>query len=499
MVSKCCQWSNRAWIAFIATACLVATGCAQKQRREQLERVAKDWCETIRASQVIPVYPLTEDLRPGDVFLVQRPVGRQQEEWKTGGYLTLDDHRVRLGYVEPADSTTPATMAEMYKRMYFNGYWEDGFGLKPNPRPIISNPGPIKPGDPITQLSNANAPRAAFPAYSFEVVSGGGTSLALPIKGVPIGLSFMKTDSADGTVTLADAYTYGADALTLYNDAMTWATDPVVASMLDGAARQSSGEESAASKPIFLRVVCRVYLVGSVSVSLVSREQGGAAADVGAKQEVSILDPNTAAPKAGFPKLLEALDAGANASRPVDAAGKLLPGGSVKFAWASERSIALSETFDKPLVIGYLGLDIPVFAGAEPGMPEFGYPLPTWTVLNEKVGRLEPAVVDIVKPIIDAMRGKLDGGDAQVIEVLNIMKGTCDRAVAENVPDIQADRLRSISGKCEEALAMTDPTARHTTAKQLFLVQFVPQNAIASNGRGKAKYARILSKEYSSR
>ncbi|MCC6323091.1 MAG: hypothetical protein IT438_16835 [Phycisphaerales bacterium] len=497
MVSKFCQWSNRAWIAFIATACLVATGCAQKQRREQLERVAKDWCETIRASQVIPVYPLTEDLRPGDVFLVQRPVGRQQEEWRTGGYLTLDDHRVRLGYVDPPTSP-PNTMAEMYRRMYFDGYWKDGFGKEPNPRPIISNPGPIKPGDPITQLSNANAPRAAFPAYSFEVVSGGGTSLALPIKGVPVGLSFMKTESADGTVTLADAYTYGADALTLYNDAMTWATDPVVASMLDGAARQSQGEKDATSKPIFLRVVCRVYLVGSVSVSLVSREQGGGSADVGAKQEVSILDPNTAAPKAGFSKLLETLDAGANASRPVDAAGKLLPGGSVKFAWASERSISLSETFDKPLVIGYLGLDIPVFAGAEPGVPEFGYPLPTWTVLNESVGRLEPAVVDI-KPITDAMRGKLDGGDAQVIEVLNIMKRTCDRAVAENVADIQADRLRFISGKCDDALAMTDAAARQAAASQLFSVQFVPQTSIASSGRGKAKYARILSKEYSSR
>jgi hypothetical protein len=31
---------------------------------------------TIRASQVVPVYPLTEDLQPGEVFLVQLPVGR---------------------------------------------------------------------------------------------------------------------------------------------------------------------------------------------------------------------------------------------------------------------------------------------------------------------------------------------------------------------------------------------------------------------------------------
>ena len=34
---------------------------------------------TIRGSQVIPVYPLTEDLQPGDIFLVQVPIDQQQK------------------------------------------------------------------------------------------------------------------------------------------------------------------------------------------------------------------------------------------------------------------------------------------------------------------------------------------------------------------------------------------------------------------------------------
>ena len=40
-------------------------GCAtQTMSGDQLARVAKDWSLGIRASQVIPVYPLTEDVQP---------------------------------------------------------------------------------------------------------------------------------------------------------------------------------------------------------------------------------------------------------------------------------------------------------------------------------------------------------------------------------------------------------------------------------------------------
>ena len=38
-------------------------------KQRALERVARDWCLTIRASQIIPVYPLDEDIQVGDVFV----------------------------------------------------------------------------------------------------------------------------------------------------------------------------------------------------------------------------------------------------------------------------------------------------------------------------------------------------------------------------------------------------------------------------------------------
>ena len=85
--------SRSCWPTALAAA-LIASCAASKQ--DQVERVAKDWCMTIRASQVMPVYPLTQDIQPGDVFLVQLTIDQQQKAWEEQGYLPLDNHLARL-------------------------------------------------------------------------------------------------------------------------------------------------------------------------------------------------------------------------------------------------------------------------------------------------------------------------------------------------------------------------------------------------------------------
>src|SRR5580704_15318052 len=76
--------------------CVVPVGGCCTSKQCQLEHVAKDWCMTIRASQVIPVYPLTEDIQPGDLFLVQIPIDK---EYSQKGFLPLDQHIARLNPV----------------------------------------------------------------------------------------------------------------------------------------------------------------------------------------------------------------------------------------------------------------------------------------------------------------------------------------------------------------------------------------------------------------
>ena len=72
-------------------------GCdTTRSKSKQLARVAKDWSLVVRASQVIPVYPLTEDILPGDVFLVRTRIEDQIKVYEAKGFLPLDQLLVRL-------------------------------------------------------------------------------------------------------------------------------------------------------------------------------------------------------------------------------------------------------------------------------------------------------------------------------------------------------------------------------------------------------------------
>src|SRR5688572_3505932 len=148
---------------------LILSGCTGALRNQQLEKVAKDWALVIRASQVIPVYPLTEDLQPGDILLVSTPIEDQVRLYREKGFLPLDQHLVRL--------------------------YSTDFGKFYNSRYGISD-GVIPPAfwqtlDRGGKHQWALAPRAAFPTYSFSVSSGSGLNLAIPVQGVPLALGLM--------------------------------------------------------------------------------------------------------------------------------------------------------------------------------------------------------------------------------------------------------------------------------------------------------------------
>jgi len=187
----------------LAASLLLTAGCPPIQ--ESLEQqAAKNWCLSIRANQVIPVYPLTEDLMPGDTFLAHRSIDDQVADYEQNGFLPLDDHRHRFNLIE-------------YKDLYFDGYWKDAFGAVPHDRPDRRpDAGPVPATGPASiTLTDIPAPRAAFPSYSFSITRGQGLSLAVPVHAVPIAFNYMGADSATGTITLLDSHTYAADSYDL--------------------------------------------------------------------------------------------------------------------------------------------------------------------------------------------------------------------------------------------------------------------------------------------
>lgn len=349
--------------AVLVAALAAASSSCRFSKEEQLESVAKDWSMTIRASQVIPVYPLTEDIQPGDVFLVQVPIDRQQKVYKEKGYLALDNHLARLDPVK-------------YEDFYSHSFTIDGKKLLP--REWMRPPAPTVDGTPAPAWRPA--PHAAFPSYGFSVSRGGGLNLAVPVSGVPVGLSLLGSDAADGTINIKKASTIGVDTISLFRQLENWSVEN--RDFLRNFA-------PADGRTNYLRVVTRVYVTGELEVSLNDSSRAGAGVDAGVPKPVDLLTATTPTStgdvkavtiddyKANLDKLNASLAADKVVKAATGEAQKLLPGGSLRVTAASSRSITMSEPLDPPLVLGYLGFDCAI---AKDGF--LGRPIPTHAVLD---------------------------------------------------------------------------------------------------------------------
>ena len=124
------------------------------------------------------------------------------------------------------------------------------------------------------------APHAAFPTYQFSVRTGSGLNLAIPIQGVPFALGLMNSGRASGTVTIAEAYTFGLDNFRLEKLVRDWAKKK---RYLLRNYEPSDGEYH------FLRTVSRVYVTGRVAVTVNNDEAIGAKGTVGADRPVELM------------------------------------------------------------------------------------------------------------------------------------------------------------------------------------------------------------------
>ena len=336
-------------IACIALALL--TGCSTTRlSSEQLAKVAKDWSLSIRASQVIPVYPLTEDLVPGDVFLVQTPVEDQVKVYAEKGFLPLENLIARLDVAG-------------YQRFYRG--WpgvEDGTDAPPR--------GWQFPDRQTGQSNFDAAPLAKFPTYSFSVSRSGGLNVAIPVQGVPLGLNLLDSGSATGMVTMKDSYTYGLPATILFDSLTAWAH--ASRPYLQQFSPQPGAKQGDPPRYFYLRLVNRVYLVKTLDVSLFDTRAAGAEASAGAPRGVELLNIAKASEaEQRFEELNKIISKATQPGgpAPAPAGATMLPGGTVKVMMASSRSISLVETFARPLVIGFLAFDFPILEGGRVGPP----------------------------------------------------------------------------------------------------------------------------------
>jgi hypothetical protein len=200
-------------------------------------------------------------------------------------------------------------------------------------------------------------------------------NLAVPIHGVPVGLSLLGSDAASGSVSIQGAATLGVDILSLHAQVSTWARSN--ATFLEAYAPGPRATN-------YLRVVSRIYATREVDVELRDASSRSAGLDVGAAKPVNLLFPElpngrsnvNATVVTNFTNGWNALTNILNASSP---AGSLLPGGSLRLTGASARTVSLQETLDPPLLLGYLGFDCEILERGRPGPP-----MPTYAHLDTK-------------------------------------------------------------------------------------------------------------------
>jgi hypothetical protein len=233
------------------------------------------------------------------------------------------------------------------------------------------------PSGGATAADYKPAPRAAFPTYGFSVSRSEGMNIAVPVQGVPVGLNLLNSASADGTITIKDAYTFGLSVKELQQEVNNWAdANPTFLSQFQPVQARNTKDRN---DQFFLRVVNRVYMTKEMAISLFSNEATAGSGSAGIPQPVDLLNIGNKTTNAteNFRAINKIINEGTppatQPARPAaggaDMGAAPAAGGTVKVTMASSRSVSLSETFDRPLVIGFIAFDLPILAGGKLGAP----------------------------------------------------------------------------------------------------------------------------------
>jgi len=335
----------RTWVVstILISGMLATSACGTSG---QYKKVAKEWALSMRAQQMIPVYPISEDLRPGDVFLVSASAASEADRYESDGFLSLDDHRARL------------------PGLNYTTFYTDGFFKNTYTAPAVP---------PAADQSPTPAPRVVFPSYTFTVKKGVAGGLGLPVSGIPLALSYSGAKTATGSVTITDASTYAIDQDQLYSALAKWLRDSPERTFALGRGVAEHGHRAKDGEPyLILRVIQRVYLARAVDVSLTYNSQSHLAGKSGSTGSSGASAPDTANFAATLPQqqaLLSTLNTLASQAK---------IGGELNFKSFTSRGVSLTQRFDRPLVLGYLGLDVPIFADGS-----LGAPVPTYQRLRE--------------------------------------------------------------------------------------------------------------------
>ena len=300
-------------LLWLAACALILAGCATANRtaRDQSQMVAKNWFKVIRGAQVFPLNPLREDVKPGDIYIVNQTIETQSNALQKDGYLPLD-HKI----------------------------------------------------DTLTVKATAPA-MAAIPSFSFVVSRSAGLQANFPVEGIPVGLGLVKSSDVQVSMSIADVTVREVLTKDAYDALRTWNENKAVRDYLKLQARITR-------TPLFLRTITTVYYTRGVTASIKALDAGGAnvAAGGGIFEDASSIDLNRILPEAiksdAAKNRLVELAAELNKIKPLEVA---LPGGTATYMKSSDNTVSMNQTFTTPLAVGCVGFDAVIHKNGAIGPP----------------------------------------------------------------------------------------------------------------------------------
>jgi hypothetical protein len=270
---------------------------------------------------------------------------------------------------------------------------------------------------------------------------------------------------------LTGAHTFGLDQASLETPFRQWLSTN--ADLTAQFARPTNGNRTA-----FLRLVTRVFVVNSVNVTVTGDDASSFGGSGGAAKSVELPNLQNSNSVANYTNAISTL------GKMVESLAESAPGGSLKLASASSRSISFNETFARPMVIGYIAQDYPILEDNRLGNPistkdvlEGRIPDPlalslaklhheqkdAALVADQCVARLSRLTTDQLKTSLDSATATGIISQTEKTQILGKLPQKRDEALKDYA---QAIRLKSLTGdvrdRCDlrvflEALAKLQP------------------------------------------
>lgn len=336
---------------------------------------ARQWSDSIAELGIRPIYPPREDVYVGDLYIVRVHPTDGDPKQSTALYrepptfVVNFDLRPGAHYANrPSLPLTPKTARPK----------EQLFDEQPSTTAFAEFfDSSLKKTDALrTRL-------VAFPGYYFASVRQAQVTAGVPTSGFAAALGFESNDDWSLSVSVPRAESYavsGAHAYKRLSDICS-VSGELVEPVLNAVAtnENTTAKDSRAVKRV-AALVTEVFMARQIQYEFKASASMGAQLSAVVQQLSSIDDKakqlevrakqlqSVAAQKPGSKEAKEAKDAAAAAAQEAaglrqdlrDAtsgvAGLSAPGGSIGFVSANARGITLSQTFERPIAIGYRGL-----------------------------------------------------------------------------------------------------------------------------------------------